>query len=185
MPIGRNVVIGMIVHNDEATVFRRYACLTADSFFCSTNGFENKPTRSAERFLSIKRAVFERSTIYSNLFLVSLFFEKTFLNVEINPLLFKRENRISDSAIMMRTKMFLLFVSALIIKVPEILRNPKNGLNLDTMIDPINNPPIIGRTTSCCHKRKMILRINGSSAIRPKLFNELPYSVITLFNLMN
>jgi len=118
--------------------------------------------------------MFERSTIYSNLFLVSLFFERTFLNVERNPLLFKRENRIRDSAIMMRVKIFLLFVSALIIKVPEILRNPKNGLKRDTMIDPINNPPIIGKITSCCHKRKMILRINGSSAIKPKLFNEFP-----------
>lgn len=131
------------------------------------------PTKSDEKYLSINSTKVESDIIYSNLFLVRLLFENSFLSVLINPLLFKREKRSNPSVMMRIVKIFKLSVKAFLIKTPVIFKNPKNGLNLDINIDPKNSPPIVGKITSSCQMRKKILSINGSKNANPKFSNEL------------
>lgn len=129
------------------------------------------PTRSVERFLSINNARFERTTIYSSLFLDKIFRDNFFFTVLIKPVLFSIEKNSKHSAMRITEKMFVFFVKAFTIKSPAVLINPKNRLNLDTIIDPMNNPPIRGKITSSCQMRKKMPTMKGNNVINPGFSN--------------
>ena len=128
-----------------------------------------------ERFLSMKRAEFERKSMYSSLSPSLPHLSNSLLNALINPPLFRRENRRMDVTIIMRRKTFSLLISVFTIRLPEILTKPIKGLNLKRRIAPKKRPPIRGRITSCFHKRKNILTMNGRSTMNPVLSKKTPF----------
>ena len=122
-----------------------------------------------ERFLSTKRAEFERKSIYSSLSPSFSHLLNSLLNALTNPPLFSREKRRRDEAMIIRRKIFSLLIRVFTIRLPEILTKPIRGLNLKRRTAPKKRPPIRGRITSCFHKRKKILIMNGKSAMKPVL----------------
>ena len=128
-----------------------------------------------ERFLSIKRAAFERKSIYSSLSPSFPHLLNSLLNSVIKPPLFSREKRRMAEVMIIRVKIFPLLIRVFTMRLPEILTKPIKGLNLKRRTAPKNRPPIRGRITSCFHRRKKILIMNGKSMMKPVLSKEMPH----------